>query len=203
MCSAVARGGTRDMGERPIPAFRSGDALFAFDDDLTIVSWNRAAEELTGLAAEDAVGRQCWKVLCGHDRRGNLVCHRGCSTARLAREASPVRCQELLIKTGEGNRRVEVSTVAVGEGDRRLVLHLMVPHPETASSLGAPPLLLTARQQQVLGHLAEGLPAKVIATRLGVAEATVRNHIRAILLELGAHSQLEAIAKARRLQLVS
>jgi DNA-binding NarL/FixJ family response regulator len=51
--------------------------------------------------------------------------------------------------------------------------------------------------------LADGVPAKVIATRLGLAEATVRNHIRAILVALGTHSQLEAIAKARRLQLIT
>jgi len=60
--------------------------------------------------------------------------------------------------------------------------------------------VLTARQQEVLQLLAEGVPAKVIATRLGVVEATVRNHIRAILVALGAHSQLEAIANARRLR---
>lgn len=63
--------------------------------------------------------------------------------------------------------------------------------------------LLTPRQQEVLGLLADGFPAKVIAARLGVAEATVRNHIRAILVALGTHSQLEAIAKARRMSLVT
>ena len=46
-------------------------------------------------------------------------------------------------------------------------------------------------------------PAKVIAMRLGLAEMTVRNHIRAILAALDAHSQLEAIAKARRLELIT
>jgi DNA-binding NarL/FixJ family response regulator len=61
---------------------------------------------------------------------------------------------------------------------------------------------LTARQYEVLQLLADGLPAKVIATRLGVTEATIRTHIRAILVALGTHSQLEAIAKARRLQYV-
>ena len=44
---------------------------------------------------------------------------------------------------------------------------------------------------------------QVIATRLGLAEATVRNHIRAILVALGTHSQLEAIAKARRVRLIT
>jgi DNA-binding NarL/FixJ family response regulator len=65
------------------------------------------------------------------------------------------------------------------------------------------PIPLTPRQQQVLGLLADGVPAKVIATRLGVTEATVRNHIRAILAALETHSQLEAIAKARRLQVIT
>jgi DNA-binding NarL/FixJ family response regulator len=55
----------------------------------------------------------------------------------------------------------------------------------------------------VLGLLADGVPAKLIAARLGVAEATVRNHIRAVLAALETHSQLEAIAKARRLELIA
>jgi DNA-binding NarL/FixJ family response regulator len=62
---------------------------------------------------------------------------------------------------------------------------------------------LTPRQQEVLGLLGEGVPAKVIAARLGVAEVTVRNHIRAVLAALETHSQLEAIAKARRLGLIA
>src|SRR4029450_8636853 len=110
------------MVERSVKAFRSGDALFAFDADLTIVSWNRAAEALTGVSAEAAVGRYCWEVLGGHDECGNLICHPGCSTARLAREGWPVSCQALLINAGHDKRRVAVSTVAVEEGDRRRLL---------------------------------------------------------------------------------
>jgi PAS domain S-box-containing protein len=190
------------MAERPATTFRSGDALFGFDADSTIVSWNRAADELTGVCADEAVGRYCWEVLGGHDDRGNLVCHPGCSTARLAREGWPVPCQGLLIKARNGKRRVEVSTVVVHEGSRPLFLHVMVPRRETPSQHAAS-VLLTPRQQQVLRLLAEGIPAKVIAGRLGLAEATVRNHIRAILAALETHSQLEAIAKARRLQLIA
>ena len=37
---------------------------------------------------------------------------------------------------------------------------------------------------------------------LSLAEVTVRNHIRGILVELGVHSQLEAVAKAREWRLV-
>ena len=89
--------------------------------------------------------------------------------------------------------------MTVDDGERRLLLHVMLPVSSQSPSVAES---LTARQCEVLGLLADGLPAKVIATRLGVAEATIRTHIRAILLELGTHSQLEAIAKARRLHLV-
>ena len=190
------------MVERPAQAFRSGDALVAFDEDLTIVSWNQAAEDLTGVSADEAVGRHCWEVLAGRDECGDIVCHPGCSTARLAREGWPVRRQGLLIKAREGKRRVEMSTVVVDEGGRPLFLHVMLPRRDAAS----PPAVrvtLTRRQRQVLAMLADGVPAKVIAMRLGLAEATVRNHIRAILVALGTHSQLEAIAKAHRLQLIT
>jgi DNA-binding NarL/FixJ family response regulator len=89
----------------------------------------------------------------------------------------------------------------VEDGDRRLFLHLMLPRREEGASAGAQSPL-TPRQQQVLARLADGMPAKVIAARLGLAEATVRNHVRGVLGALGVHSQLEAVAKARRLELV-
>lgn len=64
------------------------------------------------------------------------------------------------------------------------------------------PLRLSVRQREVLGLLAEGIPAREIAVRLGLAETTVRNHIRCLLRKLGCHSQLEAVAKAYRLGLL-
>ena len=62
--------------------------------------------------------------------------------------------------------------------------------------------LLTERQRQILALLAEGIRPAVIAQRLGLSELTVRNHISAALHRLGCHSQLEAVATARRLQLL-
>jgi len=52
---------------------------------------------------------------------------------------------------------------------------------------------LTPRQQEVLRLLAEGLDTPEIARRLGVADETARNHIRALLRATGAHSRLEAV----------
>ena len=62
---------------------------------------------------------------------------------------------------------------------------------------------LTPRQLEILAFLATGTRVKEIARHLALSQTTVRNHIRALLLELGVHSQLEAVAKARALELVA
>jgi DNA-binding NarL/FixJ family response regulator len=57
---------------------------------------------------------------------------------------------------------------------------------------------LTRRQQQVLRLLDAGLSPQLIAAGLDLSLPTVRNHISALLHRLGCHSQLEAVATARR-----
>ena len=57
---------------------------------------------------------------------------------------------------------------------------------------------LTPRELEVLALVAEGLPNKGIASRLGIELTTARNHVQSILNKLGAHSKLEAVAIAHR-----
>jgi DNA-binding CsgD family transcriptional regulator len=179
---------------------RSGDPLFAFGEDLRVVWWNDASAELTGIPAASALGRPCWQVVGALDTRGNVVCHKGCSSARLAGEGWPVRCRELLVRTaGRRRRRMFVSTIAIREEGKTLFLHLLHER-RVVSPTDAPSL--TPRQHDVLRLLAEGLPPKAVASRLGLKLLTVRNHIRAIRLALDAHSQLEALAKARHFGLL-
>ena len=61
---------------------------------------------------------------------------------------------------------------------------------------------LTAREQEVLAGLAEGLSNKRIALRLGIREATVKFHVNAILAKLGADSRTDAVVRAARRGLV-
>lgn len=61
---------------------------------------------------------------------------------------------------------------------------------------------LTAREQQILQLLAEGLAAAAISERLYISLATVRNHTQHILAKLGMHSKLEAVAYAYRRGLI-
>jgi DNA-binding NarL/FixJ family response regulator len=57
---------------------------------------------------------------------------------------------------------------------------------------------LTDRERFVLAQVLDGRSAADIATSAYVSEATVRSQIRAVLQKLGVHSQLAAVAAARR-----
>jgi DNA-binding NarL/FixJ family response regulator len=61
---------------------------------------------------------------------------------------------------------------------------------------------LTAREPQVLELMAQGLDTRAIADQLVVSYATVRGYIQNILNKLGAHSKLEAVARAGELGLL-
>ena len=57
---------------------------------------------------------------------------------------------------------------------------------------------LTHREQEVLELLAEGLPNKAIAGRLGISDQTVKFHVASIASKLGATNRTEAVRIALR-----
>ncbi len=57
---------------------------------------------------------------------------------------------------------------------------------------------LTAREREVLGHVAEGLSNKLIANKLGISEHTVKFHVNAVMARLGAQSRTDAVVRAAR-----
>lgn len=58
---------------------------------------------------------------------------------------------------------------------------------------------LTERQAEVLAHLVQGKPNKVICRELGLAEGTVKTHITAILRTLNVSSRTQAVFALSRL----
>ena len=62
---------------------------------------------------------------------------------------------------------------------------------------------LTSRETQVLELLAEGLPNKSIAARLGISDQTVKFHVASIAGKLGAANRTDAVRLAVRRGLIT
>ena len=69
-----------------------------------------------------------------------------------------------------------------------------------ASGLERQPL--TAREQEVLRLVADGLTNEKVASRLGISPETVQSHVRHAMEKLEADTRTEAVAKALRLALI-
>lgn len=62
---------------------------------------------------------------------------------------------------------------------------------------------LTPREVEVLELLAEGLPNKAIAVRLGISDQTVKFHVSSICGKLAAANRTDAVRRAIRRGLIT
>jgi DNA-binding CsgD family transcriptional regulator len=67
------------------------------------------------------------------------------------------------------------------------------------ASTRAAPAGLTAREQEVLALLSEGLPDREISQRLFISERTVHHHVSAVLSKIGVSSRTAAAREAAKL----
>jgi PAS domain S-box-containing protein len=202
---------------------RTGDAVFIVGPDYRIVYWDELMESLTGTLSEEAVGRRCFGVVLGEREGGGTFCAHGCSVMHLAKEGRPVSSYDMRIRTRSGERRwVNVSNLSVQDGEGPYLVHLLRDSQGTHDTLEMARGLiqlsskkdalapdrrdvpaLTPRQLEVLKLLSEGKSVREIGKELYLSEATVRNHVRSLLQALGAHSQLEVLARAREIGILT
>lgn len=203
---------------------RTGDAVFVVGPDYRIVHWDARMEALTGTLSEEAVGRRCFGVVLGEREGGGRFCAHGCSVMHLAQAGRPVSNYDMRISTRSGEKRwVNVSNLTVQDTEGPYLVHLLRDAQGTHETLemargllrlsskkevlaqrreeGVP--ALTPRQLEVLRLLSEGKAVRDIGKELYLSEATVRNHVRSLLQAVGAHSQLEVLAKARDLGILA
>jgi len=62
---------------------------------------------------------------------------------------------------------------------------------------------LTTRELEVLELVAEGLPNKTVAARLGISDQTVKFHVASIAGKLGAANRTDAVRRAVRHGLIA
>ena len=178
----------RALEEFAVPAYVIGrDGRF---------QWlNRAAVRLIG----EQLGQPFERVVAPE--------HRNLARANFARKivGEDGTVYDLLVSDQSGDLvRLRICSVPLRRGNALVgVLGVGMPLDRTTPSRDDQLLTeLTPRQLETLRLLGEGLETKQIAERLGVADETARNHIRALLRALGVHSRLEAVVTGRRLGLL-
>ena len=78
----------------------------------------------------------------------------------------------------------------------RLLADLVKHGPAEETAPSSPFESLTAREFEILCHLAEGQSNKVIARHLEISDGTVKLHVKSILRKLGVRSRVEAAVMA-------
>jgi DNA-binding CsgD family transcriptional regulator len=202
---------------------RTGDAVYVVGPDYRIVHWDEQMESLTEVLAEEALGRPCYEAVLGEREDGGPFCAHGCSVMHLAQAHRPVSSFEMRIRTRSGERRwVSVSNLSLETEEGPFLVHLLRDSQGTHDALRMAHGLiqlsskkdapaprrrdvpaLTPRQLEVLKLLAQGKSVREIGKELYLSEATVRNHVRSLLQAVGAHSQLEVLAKAREMGILT
>lgn len=92
------------------------DGVFTVDHNWRIMSFNRAAEEITGIGRDEAVGRYCWEVF-----RSNM-CEASCALKKTMKEGRSFISSSTYIITGSQERvPISVST-ALLKGEQGEVL---------------------------------------------------------------------------------
>jgi DNA-binding NarL/FixJ family response regulator len=92
----------------------------------------------------------------------------------------------------------EAGTVAEARAAGYRVDALVVA-PDRAEPDDEPPAEpLTRRELDVLAAMADGLPNKAIASRLGISDQTVKFHVASIIGKLGAANRTQAVRIALR-----
>jgi two-component system nitrate/nitrite response regulator NarL len=111
-------------------------------------------------------------------------------------EAGAAAC--LLRETHLVDLVATIERVASGESSASpRVAAMLLRHVATLAATDSPEAHLTAREEEVLGLIDDGLSNKQIAGRLSIELATVKNHVHNILEKLHVHRRYEAAARMR------
>jgi PAS domain S-box-containing protein len=92
------------------------DGVFTVDGDWRVTSFNRAAEEITGISREDAIGKPCSEVF------RSSMCEAECALRRTLKTGKPVIGRSCFIIDADGNRiPISVSTAVLRNAEGHIV----------------------------------------------------------------------------------
>jgi len=173
-----------------------GVPLSLHDVDGKFVHMNAAAEQVSGVSNAAAQAYDIASLVAPEDREHVLAHFR-----RAVASGEPVDFGTAFVDVGGRERYTWAQHLPLLHEGRTigvLVLAWEANAPGSVTGAHWLPNNLSPRHAEVLRLIASGRATAEVAEELGLASSTVRNHIRDVLAQLGAHSRQEAIAKAQR-----
>jgi len=164
------------------PDVRSGlDRVLEEHPDVVVIDWQ--LPDIDGIEGVRRIlvadPRVKLVMITGHSERGlERLAGMAGATAFLPKESSIAEIIQKVRESAAGETSIEITD----SGD--------------VHAPGAPSL--TPREVEVLYMLARGRDPQAIASELFLSVHTIRGYVKEVLRKLGAHSQLEAVAIARR-----
>jgi len=200
--SPALRAGLRAMLSTQVSIDLLGEAVRL--DDLVVPVAGYSEAEVLVFASPDDLPSDAGALLA---RRGLLMLADDVTSANRVRAIASAGWGLIAPDSGAEELQLAVNAVARGFAvlPATLTAQLLPPVTELETTSGAPAIEieLTPRESEVLECLGRGLPNKLIAAELGITEATVKFHVSAVYVKLGAASRAEAISKAARLGLIT
>ena len=151
------------------------------------------------IEGDPAAAAQAWLAL-GAPNEAALALIQA-ALAGAAEQAAPALTQalEIALRIGAVAAAARVRSLAAARGLQVERIGALPTHRAPARARASRPAAhgLSAREQQVLGHLAAGLNDAEIARRLGVARRTAEHHVAAVLGKLAVGNRGQAVARAR------
>lgn len=124
----------------------------------------------------------------------------GHSTGEWAARAAAAGASAYVVKGGSFAELIEVLRTAT-PGPMLCSPTVRGTVPAMADLRGSAPML-TVRELEVLGFIAQGMAAKTIAKVMGISLHTCRGYIKIVYSKLQVSSRIEAVNEARQLQLL-
>ena len=91
------------------------DGVFTVDEDWKITSFNKAAETITGIPSEQAIGRYCWEIFRAS------ICERQCILRETIETGRPIVNRAIYIINSEGESLpVSISTALLKDDEGRI-----------------------------------------------------------------------------------
>jgi len=92
------------------------DGVFTVDLEWRITTFNKAAEQITGITRKEALGRNCWEVF-----RAN-ICERHCALKKTMETGNSILNQSIYIVNARGDRLpISISTALLKDEEGRII----------------------------------------------------------------------------------